>query len=259
MGKQRLKKKPPDPTSTVVQLTPEDWEEFERGVGFFNKGQFKHAKEAWQQVSERQPGGGGPFFQGLIQLAAMCQKHAIAGDGRTLKPAGICAQLEPYQPEHLGVMVTTLVESLSAGIEKGEPPPKIQFHKPANPDLLVELCEMLHSEEFLQGAKLFNQGYHWEAHEAWEEICRAQEGEAKEFAQAFVQLASACRFGKLGKLDSARYLLEKSIGTLQEYEHLECGMSFSDLMAALERSFQQLLHAQNGTKHSFTPPRVPLA
>jgi len=256
------------PSQGNADLSPEDWEEFERGVVFFNSGQFKHSQEAWEQVGERRGKNGHLFFQGMIQFAEACQQLAAKQGGRSAinNFSKAHSNLQPFQPEYLGVFIPPLLAFIEAG--KSAPGgaadfypaviPKIQFHKPGNPDLMVELCEILRSVQFLEGVKLFNTGYFWEAHEAWESVWRDQEGDAKAFTQAFVEMATACTFVKLGKIVSAKYLFEKTVRKLQEFEKLNCGIPLPGLVQEIQGAVTLLQTAPPIGKTRFNPPKIPL-
>ena len=45
--------------------------------------------------------------------------------------------------------------------------------------------------ELHEGARLFNAGCYWEAHEAWEEQWRRASGDERKFVQALILLAAA--------------------------------------------------------------------
>jgi len=53
--------------------------------------------------------------------------------------------------------------------------------------------QWLHCKEYLRGIDLFNHGYYWEAHEAWESLWHAygRQGESAEFLKGLIQLAVA--------------------------------------------------------------------
>ena len=68
------------------------------------------------------------------------------------------------------------------------------------------------SEEYLWGIDLFNRGFHWEAHEAWEAIWRACPGRpvAAEFLRGLIQLTSAFWKARTGSPDGALRLALKA-------------------------------------------------
>jgi predicted metal-dependent hydrolase len=237
------------PGIRVLELSTEDWQEFEHGVRLFNGGKFWHAHEAWEQLWKRHKQEERKFFQGLIQLAAafhhlVVKKSAKGMNGNFDKA---CDNLGPYLPEYLGVNVETLFRGVEACRSESDHVgsddlerfdyhliPRIEFHKPTNPDLLVEIRDVVRSAEFNEGMGLFNSGYFWESHEVWEELWRSQDGDGKEFAEAFSQLAGGYSFIKLGKLGSARYLLDKSVSRLRQFEYLPSGVDISCLVGEVQ-------------------------
>ncbi len=56
------------------------------------------------------------------------------------------------------------------------------------------------------GVDLYNHGYAWEAHEAWEDLWRAEEpgSAAAAFVRGLIQCAAACLKVRLGRHDAAR-------------------------------------------------------
>ena len=240
-------------------LSPEDWEEFERGVNYFNDAHFAHAFEAWKLVSERCKKEDRPVIGGLMEAARIFQKtdasEIIRGIDR------ITTQLAPYAPERCGLLVTQLLASLEdvkAKIQSGDPHRlpadycriRIQFFPPSNPDLDVEVTEICGNTEFLQGVRLFNGGYYWEAHERWEELWRDQSGHGKSFMEIFVQLAEGYSFVKKGKTDSAQYLFGKVMKKFQDYRQVQCQVSIPDLVRDIEKAVLEInSFRQNGTAH----------
>ena len=138
---------------------------------------------------------------------------------------------------------------------------KLQPDDSGDPDLLVEIGEVIRSEKFLEGVHLFNKGYHWEAHEAWEDVWRDQEGDAKAYVQAFLQMADAYSFLKLSKAGSAKYLLEKAVEKLLEFEHLDSGMPLTPLIDSMRSALRAMASsAGNGGPHpnGAAPPVISL-
>ena len=257
------KKKPEELDHSRIKelaMSPEDWEAFSHGVRLFNSGKFWNSHEAWEQVWMRHTEDERLFFQGVIQLAAAYHHLVVKRNFRGLMNNFDKAyqKLVLFQPEYLGVLVTPLMKFIEEGKKEAERVgsqalekfnynliQKLQFHKPLNPDLLVESRSMIRSERFLEGVTLFNKGYYWEAHEVWEDIWRNEEDEAKTFAQAFVQVASANSFVKLSKLDSAKYLFEKALEKFQQFQHLDCDVEIQVLIQNIEGALQAF-HGANG-------------
>ncbi len=194
-------------------MSQDDWSEFAHGVALFNGGKFWHAHEAWEEIWLSHEEDERLFFQGLIQLAAAY--HHLAETG---KAKGLVKNLEKaydklkvFEPEYLGVRVSPLLRTIETGIQHAAHVDdesletlgdtmvaKIQFQKPTNPDSQVEIQEAFRHPQFREGVRLFNERYYWEAHEAFEDAWRDQEGDGKAVLQAFVQMASGYNFLKMG-------------------------------------------------------------
>ena len=234
-------------------MTLDDWAEFGHGVELFNNGKFWHSHEAWELVWQRHTEDERLFLQGLIQLAAayhhLMTKHNCRGLLNNFDKA--YEKLEVFQPEYLGVLVTPLLKFIEQGKKEAErlgPKdlaqfnynliPKLQFHKPSNPDLVIELRDILKSDQFLEGVKLFNFGYHWEAHEVWEDVWREQQGDAKTLVQAFVQTAAAYSFLKLRKISSAKYLFEKALEKFREFENIDCHLPLKTIVEDIQHTLE---------------------
>lgn len=250
-GRRAPKRKPEEIRTGPVRpldLSTEDWHEMEHGVNLFNAGKFWHAHEAWELVWQRQDRDERLFFQGLIQLAAAY--HHLAKDRRTgfvnnlQKSAAI---LEVFAPEYLNVEVAPLLEAIRAGLDAtaGDGPlpggearaslvPRMAFRLPYDPDLMAAVRSAVADEEFGAGVELFNDGYHWEAHERWEEAMRRAEGEAREFLGGFSQAAAGLNFLRGGKGDMAGYLFRKSVDSLKRFGNLRCGVEFEPLVRWME-------------------------
>ena len=272
------KKKPEEinrATLREIEMSSEEWDEFAHGVKLFNGGQFWHAHEAWELIWDAHEEDERLFFQGLIQLAAayhhLIVKRNYQGLVNNLDKA--YAKLEVFQPEYLGVLVTPLlrfIEQAKKEVEKlGADDlaefnfnliPKIQVRKPVTPDLDVEIHDVLRSSEFLEGVRLFNDGYYWEAHETWEEVWRDQSGEAKTFTQAFVQAASAYSFLKIGKRSSAKYLFERAVEKFRPIEHLESVRFLQPLILHMQEALRFLeappMNGRSAEKFSKAPPII---
>jgi len=269
------KKKPEEIGQNPIKELPmsqEDWEEFNRGVTLFNNRKFWHAHEAWEQVWGRHSEDERLFFQGLIQLAAayhqLVAKKSFTGMMNNFDKA--CVKLAVFRPEYLGIMIKPILQCIDDGKKEanrlGEEDleefsydlvPKLQFHRPGNPDLLVEIKEICRNERFAEGIKLFNKGYYWEAHEVWEEVWREQEGDAKAFAQAFVQIASGYNFLKTFKITTALYLFEKAVTNLHAFEHLHSTVNLNGLREEVENTLGQIresvINSSDGLKLSHVP------
>ena len=72
-------------------------------------------------------------------------------------------------------------------------------------------------EPWLWGVDLFNHGYWWEAHEAWEELWHVagRSGERARFVQALIHLAAACLNRRRGHEEAARRQARRAIEGLE--------------------------------------------
>jgi hypothetical protein len=67
------------------------------------------------------------------------------------------------------------------------------FGQRLSPAVLPADAEWRRATEYLAGLDLFNHGYYWEAHEAWEAVWQAvgRSGERGEFLKGLIKLAAA--------------------------------------------------------------------
>lgn len=94
---------------------------------------------------------------------------------------------------------------------------------------------------FLHGVDLFNYGYWWEAHEAWEAIWFAagQETQIGHFVQGLIQLAAAQLKRFTGEAKGAKMLTESGAAKLAVADGTFLGIEISLLIAAVERCLQE--------------------
>ncbi len=256
--------------NSLIDLTSsqEHLEEFERGIEYFNNGQYQHSFDAWDLLSESAEELQKQFLHGLMDIAAGCQRlviqYDVNGAFMNFSKAVEKIRVEQYRPEFLYVPVDPLIEFIEDFNQKRKELgangnrelilkliPKIQFHKPANPDLLIELNEIVQSRGFVEGVMDFNLGYYWESHEIWEDLKREQTGDGKIFIEAFVQLADAYNFAKLSKISSAIYLFEKSIKTLMMYEKADCKLDLSMVIKDAQSVLYDLRKLSIGGKSQY--------
>jgi predicted metal-dependent hydrolase len=272
MSRRPVKKKPEeirtDPLKTLP-LSSEDWQEVEHGIALFNAGKFWQAHEAWELVWQRQSDDERLFFQGIIQLAAayhhLTRKKHRAGYVNNLVKAE--AILRVFAPEYIGIAVAPLLGAIEAGLaaarggEDAEPSgdelaliPKILFSLPYDPDLAAAVRSAVASGEFGEGVALFNGGYHWEAHERWEEAMRDAEGEAKLLLQGLAQAAAGVNFLGSGKNGNAGYLFVKSVENLRRFGGLNFGVDVSRLVEWMEGALRPDRSALAAGKQPPCPP-----
>jgi len=85
-----------------------------RGIDLFNSGRYWDAHEAWEHVwMPDRKGLDAGFYKGLIQIAAGCLHYTRHNRrGAVNKWRSGADYLRPYLPEHLGVRLPALVESI---------------------------------------------------------------------------------------------------------------------------------------------------
>jgi hypothetical protein len=259
MNNRKNMKEPRRQDAEINILSQEDWDEFERGINYFNSERFGHAIEAWLLVAERCDRDGKQVIRGLIDVANICRSTDASEIIRGIDK--VAKQLKPYAPERCGLLISQLVDSLMSVRDKIQSADrhrspldfcriKIQFIPPRNPDLDAEVMEICSNSEFIQGIRLFNKGYYWEAHEKWEELWRDQSGHGKSFMEIFVQLAEGYTFAKKGKTDSAQYLFGKVIKKFQDYRQVQCKVAISDIVRDIENTVGQIISfRRNGDAH----------
>src|ERR1700736_2237391 len=90
---------------------------------------------------------------------------------------------------------------------------------------------------FKEGIDLFNEGKFFECHEAWEEVWKRSEGDAKLFYQGIIQAAVAILHAQRGNLTGAASLYAKASAKLGHLpsEHME--IALGELRDALKDFF----------------------
>ncbi len=107
---------------------------------------------------------------------------------------------------------------------------------------------MLHSDRwmanaaYLWGVDLFNNGFYWEAHEAWEAAWHAAPDDTqKSFMQGLVQFAAGMLKFKSGPVKTAAVLAERSLGRMQsvmrDVDQPYMGCDLSVICDTLRRMF----------------------
>jgi predicted metal-dependent hydrolase len=271
-----LKKKPSEinlsPLNRIA-MSDEDWEEFSRGVTLFNEGKFWNAHEAWEEVWRRHQEDERLFFQGIIQLAAAYHHLCLKKSFRSLVNnfAKSYEIIKIFRPEYLGIAIEPVLLAIEAGRKEAETlgPDhfdrfnqalvlKLQFQKPPDPDLQVGICGLLESEEFLEGAKMFNEHYFWEAHELWDRLRQNNEGDTRMFAEGFTQMACAYHFIERRKYANAVYLIEKAVEKLKSFEKQACEYPLSQLIDCMKVTCGEILERGDGTQRDVCVPVVPV-
>ena len=90
---------------------------------------------------------------------------------------------------------------------------------------------------FEEGIDLFNQGKFFECHEAWEEIWKRSDGEAKLFYQGMIQAAVGILHSQRGNLTGAASLYAKASAKLDHLPRAHMGLALGELREGLKEFF----------------------
>ena len=93
----------------------------------------------------------------------------------------------------------------------------------------------LHPSAFQEGVTHFNNLEFWEAHESWESLWLAADGDLVEFYQGLIQLAAAYHHAKRGTLRGAVRLFDAAMRRLEPYPAGFLGIDRQDAVAAAAR------------------------
>lgn len=81
-----------------------------------------------------------------------------------------------------------------------------------------------------RGVSLFNADRFWDAHEAWEELWLAAEGDDKQFLQGLIQLAAAYVHVQRGTFSGGMRLFDAAIARLEATGLLRLGVDVSGVV-----------------------------
>src|ERR1700736_6871416 len=87
---------------------------------------------------------------------------------------------------------------------------------------------------FKEGIDLFNEGKFFECHEAWEEVWKRSDGEAKLFYQGIIQAAVAILHAQRGNLTGAASLYSKASAKLDYLPSEHMGLALGELRDGLQ-------------------------
>jgi len=90
---------------------------------------------------------------------------------------------------------------------------------------------------FEEGIDLFNEGKFFECHEAWEEVWKRSDGDAKLFYQGIIQAAVAILHVQRGNLTGAASLYSKASAKLDHLPSEHMGLALGELREALREFF----------------------
>ncbi len=112
---------------------------------------------------------------------------------------------------------------------------------------------------FLEGVRLYQRGYYWHAHEAWEELWRKAEEPFRSFLKALIQLAAALIHAERGEWQGVRNLLHRVQGYLQQCPETVWGVHVPDVQAQVATFLTEAELMLAGRKQQFNwrvKPRI---
>src|SRR5882672_8773869 len=100
------------------------------------------------------------------------------------------------------------------------------------------------SAELREGARLFNEGHFFDAHEVWEDVWRAAPASEKKFLQGLIQVAVALHHHSKGNAAGAKSLLARAARNLAACPEAFQGINIPPLRHSLSQ--WQLALAEGG-------------
>jgi hypothetical protein len=112
--------------------------------------------------------------------------------------------------------------------------------------------------EYLWGVDLYNHGYFWEAHEAWEGLWRMPQRAARQraFLQALIQLAAACLKRALGDAAACDRLATRGLARLESIATDDHGRYMGLAVVSFSARFRDYL--AQGSVEVQQPPALEL-
>lgn len=109
--------------------------------------------------------------------------------------------------------------------------------------------------EYLWGVDLYNGGYFWEAHEAWEGLWRVAEPGAaqREFFQALIQCSAAGLKRAMGDREAARRLLARALRRLEALRMRGGDLYMGLDLAAFESALRHAAETKDAPAQSWPP------
>ena len=103
----------------------------------------------------------------------------------------------------------------------------------------VNPADWQHCEPYLYGVDLFNHGFWWEAHEAWERcwIAAGRTTETGLFLQGLIQTAAACLKKHQGQEQAAQRLAVEGLDKFPAADKMLLGIDTSRLKSGLKGYF----------------------
>ena len=114
------------------------------------------------------------------------------------------------------------------------------------PDALLQL-----------GVDLYNAGYYWNAHEAWEEVWLESERGMRNFYQGLIQVSAGFVHVTRGRYPGAVKLLGEGIAKLERYPRRFMGLDLASLVEGARAARQRLLELGEARIAEFDRTLIP--
>jgi hypothetical protein len=95
-----------------------------------------------------------------------------------------------------------------------------------------------------QGVALFDHGSYWHAHEAWEQVWRAERVPNRHFLKGLIQVAAALHHVQAGRRAVGERLVERARAHLDAHTGERWGFRTEALVHALSALSQRLAHGE---------------
>jgi predicted metal-dependent hydrolase len=107
------------------------------------------------------------------------------------------------------------------------------------------------------GIELFDAGRYLAAHELFEELWEATEGEEADFFKGLIQAAIALHHFEAGNLEGAAKLYTGHRSALARYQPAHAGLDVTGFLAAMQRFLRPVVERRPGASVPFVPAERP--
>lgn len=111
--------------------------------------------------------------------------------------------------------------------------------------------------DYVEGLRLFNNGYYWHAHEALEDVWNDSAGVDRDFYQGVIQVAAACFHIVRGNWSGATKLLHQAGGNLEPAGDQYRGLDVAALQDVCDALLDEVHRCRYEGKATFDQSLVP--
>lgn len=112
---------------------------------------------------------------------------------------------------------------------------------------------------FLEGIRLYQRGYYWHAHEAWEEVWRTADDSVRPFLKGLIQIAAALIHAEREEWRGVLNLLSRVQRYLSACPEMVFGVPIREVqeqVAMFQKEAENLLHKRKGHFNWRVKPRI---